>query len=190
MQRRKKKKLGIKGFSLVEVMVSMIIFGIAALGLSATAIQSQKIAQMNIIRNTAFTVAQGYLEQMKSIAMAELLSSVSNNSQAIPTKSISALETANIEKDDPLYLGKTTETYAKTEANNYKQVLIDIQEDTDGNPVEYTVDMWFTPKIKDLNTGANAIPALEIILEFEYEARHVRGDVKHQGSLRMVKTEL
>lgn len=163
-----------EGFSLIEVMLAMFVFSLVAIGITATVIQSQKVAQSNIFKNTAYTIVQGYLEQIKSISTYTILDAVSNDT-SIPTVSIDALATGNVEVEDGLLVDQ----------ENEKDVMIDLQE---GGEQVY-MSLWITPTVNDLNTGSSPIPAIEIILDFEYEVRHLQGIARRSGSLRIVKAE-
>ncbi len=62
-----------RGLTLIEVMVSMGIFTLISLGVLAVVMQMRRIAENNVYENTALTIAQGYVEQVRSLAYAELL---------------------------------------------------------------------------------------------------------------------
>lgn len=174
------------GLSLLEVMIALTIFALVSIGISAMVIQGQKLAHENILRNSAYTVAQGYLEQIVSINSADILEAANDPTISIPTVSVSALNSGegNIEIADPLFVGTT----------NNKQILIDQKDDDEGNPVQYTLDMSFDVTITDLNDavtmGANAIPAIQITLDFTYESRQLRGTSQKSGTLRIVKLNM
>lgn len=173
-----------EGLTLIEVTIAIFIFLIVAAGITATVLQSNRIAQANVIRNTAYTVVQGYLEQIRSISYATLKKSLDNPGVTpLPTMGISAVinseNPADIQVDDPLYLNVL----------NDKEVLLDMKNNPEGTPTLYTLKLGITPKITNLNDasyGAEAIPALEVILDFQYEARHKRGVEFDSGSLRTI----
>lgn len=56
-----------KGFTLVEVIVGAVIFVMLLAAGSSAIVQTQKLAHSNIMHNTARTVLEGYMEQMKGL---------------------------------------------------------------------------------------------------------------------------
>lgn len=60
-------KRNTSGFTLVEVMISLLILAIAAAGLVSFLIAIQYMAEDNLYESTALTVAISTLEQMKSM---------------------------------------------------------------------------------------------------------------------------
>jgi Tfp pilus assembly protein PilV len=62
-----------RALTLIEVMVSMGIFTLISLGVLALVTQVRRIAENNVYENTAITMAQGYVEQVRSLSYAELL---------------------------------------------------------------------------------------------------------------------
>ena len=49
--------------------MAMTIFGYVSLGITGSAIKSIEIAQNNVLSNMAHSVAQGYIEQIKSLPL-------------------------------------------------------------------------------------------------------------------------
>jgi prepilin-type N-terminal cleavage/methylation domain-containing protein len=62
-----------RGLTLIEVMVSMGIFALISLGVLSLVTQVRRIAENNVYENTAITMAQGYVEQVRSLSYSELL---------------------------------------------------------------------------------------------------------------------
>lgn len=181
-----------QGMSLVEIMIAMVVFMILALGVTRAVIQSQQIAQNNIIRNTAYTIAQGYMEQIKSLALIEVLNAMDDpDGTPLPTMSISALAEDDIEELDPLFLdGPDRALSGRTDGSNFREILIDLQEDAEGDPREVTMDAWFDVDITDIS---NRSYSHAIIIRFEArlrgagarviagELRGLRADVNRMG---------
>lgn len=61
-----------RGLTLIEVIVSMGIFTLISFGVIALVTQVRRIAENNVYENTALTMAQGYIEQIRSLPYAEL----------------------------------------------------------------------------------------------------------------------
>jgi prepilin-type N-terminal cleavage/methylation domain-containing protein len=76
------------GFSLVESIVSLGVFSVLAVSIIAVVLQLRRIAENNVYENTALTMAQGYIEQIRSLPYNELLSAA--NSDTIQLRLLSA----------------------------------------------------------------------------------------------------
>lgn len=172
------------GYTLIEIVVAMFLFMLVALGITAMAIQSQRISRSNIERNTAYTVVQGYIEQIKSLSIGEIKASIANNNIPLATVGISSTQTGNIEIADPLLIGQA----------NTKAILLDLLSDGQGGESSITINVYITPTINDLSNesiyGVNALPAIEIILNFEYDALHLGTGQRLAGSLRIIKADI
>lgn len=186
------------GFSLLESVIAMTVFTIVALGISGLVIQARKVAENNILRNTAFTVAQGYLEQIRSISIAEIEAAIADPENVpIPTKSVSATAVSSIEQDDDMFIdGPDPAIAGGTTGSNYKQILVDITpiydpptSRSDADIVGYKevhMEAWF-----DLNIAqfANQPNTYEISIAFEYQPRGFP-DSRLRGELRTVKANV
>lgn len=81
-----------KAMTLVEVMFSMAILAMALMGILAIQMQSRRLTEGSVYQNTALTIVQGYLEQMKNIDLNTLLNADANGnpqisaSYSLPTK--------------------------------------------------------------------------------------------------------
>lgn len=60
------------GFTLIEVSVAATILTICVLGILGSLIQSRKMTESSIYQNSAVTIVQGYIEQMKNMDFTEL----------------------------------------------------------------------------------------------------------------------
>jgi len=173
-----------QGFSLVEIIVGMVLFALLAIGIASATLQSQRLAYQNIYKNTAFTVAQGYAEQIKSLGFNDVLSAlIDHNNTPIPTKSLSTLgssQTGDLEINDPLFFGQ----------RNEKAVLIDIKRDASGNISHYqTMKVWITPEGDFLGNQTNSLGAIEISLLFEWQL-DASTDRLGRQQINLVKTDI
>lgn len=196
------------GFSLVETVMGMTVLTMLAAGTTAGVLLSQRIANSNVAQNTAFTVAQGYMEQVKSMEYVLLTTAHDNyiqnksavdgwgvlandayttNSTAakimLDTKSIdsSLAGTAaitNIEMDAPLYIG----------AQVQRDVLLDIKDPGLDTQRELMMPMRFQIDINNLNDTAVDYRALEITIAYEYEAKLRGARVWRTEQLNFVKS--
>jgi len=83
-----------RGYSLIEVMMAVFVFSLMSAGIIASVIQTRRIAQLNVMRTVAYTVAQGYMEQILSMpgATVEQAAEPWNAARpALPTVSINAM---------------------------------------------------------------------------------------------------
>jgi len=158
------------GLSLVELMIAMTVFAMLALSITAAVIQSQQLSQNNIVLNTAYTVAQGYLEQIKTLASVEIDNALADeDGVSLPTKSISAVSGSNIEVDDPIFLdGPDRSLSGKSDGSNHREVLIDLRENDDGSQREVTMDMWVDV---DITPVENQSYSHAITVDFEVQLR-------------------
>ena len=154
-----------RGVTLVEVMIAMFIFTLAAGGIVAVSLQSMRMAHQNVLLNTSYTVVQGYLEQIRSLSKTEFLEAFDDPGNVpLRTKSISALlSSTNSATDDNLFIGVT----------NHKEVMInaDVSNTTVSEPV--IMDLWITVTVNELSIPSGQ--AYEIRLDFDCEVRDRRG---------------
>ncbi len=61
-----------RGMTLIEVMIGMGIFAIGVASIVSGLVFSQRVAEQNLLRETALTVAQTYLENLKSIPWTDI----------------------------------------------------------------------------------------------------------------------
>ena len=149
----------VSGFTLVEVLIAVVIFGLMAGGIIGGILQGRRMAEKNVYHITALTVAQGYLEQMKGMSYGDLST---NSDQPIPTE-------LNYGEPDPLFLNVWTEK------------RIDIH-DTPDNPND-DMRMWFRPTVEE---GAFQ---KRIQLDFRWEApRSAGGTHTYEDSVRVIRS--
>lgn len=174
-----KKKL--EGFTLVEVIVGMVVFAMLATTSSVAFVQTQKLAHANIMHNTARTVLQGYVEQLKGVQYFKLLESINDPTTIpLPTKSISSIATGtDIQISDTLFINQ----------ENYKKVLIDLIERGNGVFDEHTMDLYITPTVANINSTAG-IEVLEFNLNYRYESLFKGINASHSGTIRFIKTSV
>ncbi len=142
------------GFTLLEVMVGMTCFMMVGVGTIGGLLQARRLSQLNILRSAAYTVAQGYMEQMMSINPADLEAASEpwvTNRPGIPTESVNSLlsNTTNIEVSDPLYVSPiaSSPTGANMTARsdiagdmwNNKQIMVDLSGATSSGNTTYTI---------------------------------------------------
>jgi Tfp pilus assembly protein PilV len=153
------------------MMVGMLVFTIVALGLTGAVLQTRRLSQLALLRNTAYTIAQGYMEQMESITASALTTAALSgptNPIPVPTMGVSYLDMTNIQISDPLYVSPISNLtpapgvtlQARTDKVgdvwNVKQVMVDVSGNTSylnvnlgnstgnttGGVVPITMTMW------------------------------------------------
>ena len=171
------------GLTIIEVMISVAVFAILAAGVSNTTLLTSRIAYSNVYENTAYMVAQGYAEQIKSIQHEVIRQALEDPVNFdIPTQSLSlgSGQNANqLRADDPLIFGVEME----------KDVVVDLV-DEDGEEVERTMQMWITATGQDLNASTDCWDAIEIAIDFQWEVFGPRGIHRQDGQVRLVKTNV
>lgn len=164
------------GFSLIEGMIALTLFMIMVVALSSMTISSQRMAYQNVIQTAAYTVAQGFIEQIKSLPPSAIQRAVVDGTVPLETRSVSALadKISDVETDDWLYpnTGDRTTLANGLEVVNAKEVLIDL--DVGGkDPRPVTMTMWFDVEIHPVDVSLGT--AYLIDLEFAFEDRYARG---------------
>jgi hypothetical protein len=71
--------------TLVEVVFSLAILAMGLMGILAIQMQSRRLTEGSVYQNTALTIVQGYLEQMKNIDLNTLLNADINGNPQIAT---------------------------------------------------------------------------------------------------------
>ena len=62
-----------RGMTLSEVMVALFVLSLSILGILGVQMQSRRLTEGSIYQNTALTIVQGYLEQIKNMSMNSLI---------------------------------------------------------------------------------------------------------------------
>lgn len=186
------------GFSLLESVIAMTVFTIVALGITGLVIQARKVAENNILRNTAFTVAQGYLEQIRSISIRDIQDAIADpQNTPVPTKSVSATAVSSIEQDDDLFIdGPDPALAGGTTGSNYKLILVDLtpiydppsskHPDNIIGHKEVHMEAWFDLSIQQF---AGQLNTYEISIAFEYQPRGFPNS-RLRGEVRTVKAHV
>ena len=183
-----RKSFSRQGLTLVEIMIAMVVFGFLSLAITSSVIQSHQISQNNILRNTAYTAAQGYLEQIRSMPLPDLLAAMDDpEGSALPTVSLPIQAQGTQEVADPLYLdGPDKVLDGRSNGSNHRRILIDLQERENQDPREVYMDVWFDVEIESLGASSKS-HAIEIYFETD-----LRGSVarKVTGSVRGVRADV
>ena len=175
-------KKGERGMTLIEIVMAMFVFALVGVVLSVVMIQSQKIAQSNIIRNLAHSYVQGYLEQIRAISNQNLRGVIEN-------ANVSGSNVITLTNLDAGTGNQTTDNLVIGVANS-RNLLLNLPSGM-GNTV-VTISMTITPNLEDMNVGgfgSEAMPAVSITLDFTYRTVHLLGGVMQSGTLKLLKAD-
>jgi len=169
-----------RGFSLVEVMIALGIFGFLATVMIQVAFRSRAIAEANVYDNTALTVSLGYAEQIKNMNYLEVYASHEDNGVSLATVSVNELILGNFDDlEDPITVG----------SENDKQVLMDIKNVGEENESRIYMPYRLTISTNALDSGANPIDGIQVTLDYEYDIPTGKMIRTKTGSVRFLKVQ-
>lgn len=164
-------------------MISIAVFAIVAAGISSTTMMTNRIAYGNIYENTAYMVAQGYAEQIKSIGFDKIRAALDNPAENdIPTQSLSLGTNAapgQLKQADPLIFGVPVA----------KEVVVDLEGEGEDQQARI-MNMWVTARGRDLTEATSCWDSIEVTLDFEWEVFGLNGMTRKEGVVRLVKTNV
>ena len=164
-----------QGFTLVEMMVGLTLLGIFMSGVFSSVRLSSLIAESNIYQNAAVTVAQGYLEQIKSLPYEDVLLTAQD-------PSIYKLNTISPSYDPALQVTVFADplTADPGQQPNTRDIVIDSRGFGTSALLEMHMKMWIS--VEDKNTGADPVNALEIRIRYQYKLPEIMGGnwIEHQ----------
>jgi len=92
------------GYSIIELVVAMYVFGIAATGIVTGTLQTRKFADNVIRNNTARSAAISYIEQIKDLPYRQLKGI--ENGDTLPTRALVREDGVVQGVEDPLTVGE------------------------------------------------------------------------------------
>ena len=165
-------------FSLIEVAVGITIFSFMIVGILGLVFQVRASSEEIVYNNTALTLAQAYLEQMRSSDFATLRAAALDTSGTVDLNLISSAGTV------------LTDTSGGVFANgDWATETIMLDEDAEGNPRQ-PLTFRLRPQVVDLwSTTGGAADGVEITLW--YQSSYNFGSIRTQtGSLRTVRSNV
>ena len=166
-----------RALSLIEVILALSILSMISLTILSSVLLSRRLAESNVYENTALTVTQGYMEQIKSMEYSSITDCLITG-DPLPCKSVSILAIGpNIEEDDPLIIA----------VENVKTVAVDLRDDGTGNLYEVVMQYKITPVVTNLEPTLG-IQALEIALDYEFLSPETGTPSWRSGSTKFVKS--
>jgi prepilin-type N-terminal cleavage/methylation domain-containing protein len=145
-----------RAFSLVEVMVAIFLFAIVSLGLIKLVLLTRIQSEVLIYDNIALSLAQGYLEQMRSLGYSELLQASEDSTYELDTVSVSLASGSVLAATKPLYAG----------IGNTVSVTVDVS-DVDSLDAGKEMSVELTPTIESISS-VSGISAVHITLSYSY----------------------
>lgn len=166
------------GFSLIEVIVGLGIFTMMMIGILHLTFQVRASAEEAVYNNTALTLAQAYLEQMRSSDFATLQAAAADASGTIDLNLISSAGTLLTDKNGGVFSN-----------NDWANETIMLDEDEAGNPRQ-PLKFELRPVLTDLSSVTGGIAdGVEIVLW--YRSRYNFGMERTQiGTLRTVRSNV
>ncbi|GAB5560131.1 MAG: hypothetical protein SynsKO_17780 [Synoicihabitans sp.] len=165
-------------FSLIEVIVGLTIFSFMIVGILSLTFQVRAASEEAVYNNTALTLAQAYLEQMRSSDFATLQAAALDTSGTVDLNLVSSGGTLLTDKKGGVFNNK-----------DWAKETIMLDEDDAGNPRQ-PLTFQFRPILKDLNSllGGTA-DGVEIVLW--YKSVYNFGSRRIQiGTLRTVRSNV
>tara|TARA_B100001093_G_scaffold115324_1_gene107733 strand:+ start:562 stop:1122 length:561 start_codon:yes stop_codon:yes gene_type:complete len=166
------------GVTLVEIMVAMVILGFSGLALLTGLMQSRRYTELAIHENTALTIGQGYIEQIKNMEFVSLDETVLTtlfHEGVADTLSVSPLST------DP------TDGNAGTDIKNRKR--IDIKNTPDDTTDDLSFDVYVY--IENITNAANKVgEARRILLRYEYSFSDSYRTVNNSNTLYAIRSDV
>jgi prepilin-type N-terminal cleavage/methylation domain-containing protein len=171
-----------RGFTLVEMMVGLALLGVFMSGIFGSVRLSTVLAETTIYDSTSSIVAQGYLEQIKSLPYEDLLLAVqdpANQSLKTLSPTYSSSHQASI-MDSPLSIAAGSQP-------NERTITLDARNNT-GTVITMPMRFWVT--ITDLNVGASPVNALEIKIKYAYKLPNVIGGTWLNGQVQTIRARM
>jgi type II secretory pathway pseudopilin PulG len=166
------------GYSLVEVVIGLGIFSFAAAGLIALTLLMRSNAEEAVYHNTALTLAQGYIEQIRSSDYATIQAAATDATGVI---GINLLSSSGAILDD--------ESGGVLANGDWAQETVMLDETPEGEPKQPML-FRFRSVLTDLTAASgNTANGVEIVLHYETNYNFGRPR-SHRGSLRTVRSNI
>ncbi len=170
-------------------MVSSVVLSIAMGGIMATLIQSRRLTEGSVYQNSAVTIMQGYVEQMKNMEYSQVIVSAATEPPAalkIPTM----LDQAN---PDPLTLSWGTPPATMPAAGAVptggvtNTRVIDINNTPTNTKDDLEMKLWVW--VQDLTgTSPDGVDAKAITVIYNWKTKDGGRERITQGSVRTIRS--
>lgn len=164
--------------TLIEVIVGLGIFSFMIIGVLALTFQVRAISEQAVYNNTSLTLAQAYLEQMRSSDFATLQAASKDATGTVNLNLISSAGTLLTDSNGGVFSN-----------NDWAEETIMLDEDAEGNPRQ-PLNFELRPMLTDLSTATAGIAdGVEIVLW--YRSTYKFGKERTLiGTLRTVRSNV
>ena len=169
----------VKGFTLAEVIIVLVVFSILAFLGPIPFFQSKKLAHENVMHNSARTAVQSYLEHIKDVPF-NILQNVVEDTKNLPLPIKSRVFPRTEDEtqiSDGLFLNRV----------NYRSIPV-VTENNDGGEYDnLTMDLLVTPTVEKF-IDPEGREVLEFTVEYHYETNFKGLNGIHGGIAAFTKT--
>jgi Tfp pilus assembly protein PilV len=187
--RRRSLRSRRSAFTLVEVLIASLVMTILLGGLLALMIQSRRLTDGSVLQNSAVTILQGYIEQMKNMDYASLAISPSS----APGTPIAVPTVLDEVTPDPLTVSwgsppTTLPAIGTTPSNaidNVKNIAMKNPAVTPADTLSITIWLW----VQDLTgTATDVTNSKAVTMIYTYQFRD-GGRLRYfRGSIRTIRS--
>lgn len=169
-----------RGSTLIELAIGVTVLSVVFAGTLGAFVQSRRMTEGSVFQNSATTVIQGYLEQMKNMDFWELpyyqgetlmRGSVSTSDATIYTQLDSdVLDVLTISSCSPLTVANVTPGTVPTVeglVDNYKLIDINDTPDIADDDLHLHLWVWVTP-LDNASTGVGPARSIRIIYTWSF----------------------
>ena len=177
--KHKQRLLGLssrRGLSLVEVAIAMAVFALIAVSLAAVTIRVRRMAERNVYQNTALTMAQGYMEQLRGIPASALVTA-STTGGVLEIKNSAGVTL-------------TDEAGGTLQQGEWARETVHLDRSSSGQPIQ-PFTFRFQPTLVDLTTATGG-KARGTEITIVYEVSYAFGSTAQsfRQSLRSVRSHV
>ncbi len=167
-----------RGMSLAEVMVALGILAFVATGIMAVTLQIRSMAEQTVYQNTSLVLAQGYVEQLRSLDYTTLDAAARDSSGTVELPLLNAAGAAPADASGGV-LGN----------GDWSSERIFLDEDASGNPIQ-PLQFEFRPVLTSLDVATSGT-ALGVEISLEYRTTYNFGSRRtFGGTLRTVRSAI
>lgn len=181
---------GLSGFTLIEILIASLVMTIMFGGLLAMMIQSRRLTDGSVVQNSAVTILQGYIEQMKNMDYASLAVSPAS----APGTAITVPTVLDESTPDPLTVswGTPPSTIPAIGASNplgavdnNKTIAMKNPAVTPADTLNLNIWLW----VQDLTgTATDVTNSKAVTMIYTYQFRDGGRIRSYRGSIRTIRS--
>jgi prepilin-type N-terminal cleavage/methylation domain-containing protein len=168
----------LRGLTLIEVMISLGIFALVATSVVAVTFRIRSMAEQTVYQNTALVLAQGYIEQLRSLDYPTLERAAQDATGTVALALVNA-GGATVADTSGGVLGN----------GDWSSETVFLDENANGTPIQ-PLQFRFQPVLTSLTTSTSgAASGVEITVNYQttYNFGHTQ---TFTGSLRTVRSAI